>query len=78
LWLGGLLKYAAENYGISGVGLTISKEQAQLAEEQCAGCLPLSWESAYWSGGQPREHREQHLTTGDMRISWIFREAEEI
>ncbi len=37
---GGLLKYAAENYGVSGVGLTISKEQAQLAEKRCAG-LPV-------------------------------------
>ncbi len=37
---GGLLKYAAENYGVSGVGLTISREQAQLAEEHCAG-LPV-------------------------------------
>lgn len=37
---GGLLKYAAENYGVSGVGLTISKEQAELAEKHCAG-LPV-------------------------------------
>jgi cyclopropane-fatty-acyl-phospholipid synthase len=37
---GGLLKYAAENYGVSGIGLTISGEQAQLAEEHCAG-LPV-------------------------------------
>jgi len=37
---GGLLRYAAENYGVSGVGLTISREQAQLAEEHCTG-LPV-------------------------------------
>jgi cyclopropane-fatty-acyl-phospholipid synthase len=37
---GGLLRYAAENYGVSGVGLTISREQTQLAEEHCTG-LPV-------------------------------------
>jgi cyclopropane-fatty-acyl-phospholipid synthase len=33
---GSLLKFAAENYGVSGVGLTISKEQAVLAKESCS------------------------------------------
>jgi cyclopropane-fatty-acyl-phospholipid synthase len=37
---GGLIKYAAQNYGISAVGLTISKEQAAWAKERCAG-LPV-------------------------------------
>jgi len=37
---GSLLKYAAENYGIEGVGLTISKEQAELAAKNCEG-LPV-------------------------------------
>lgn len=37
---GGLVRYAAEKYGVSAVGLTISREQAQLAEERCAG-LPV-------------------------------------
>lgn len=37
---GGFLKFAAEEYGISGVGITISKEQAKLAKENCAG-LPI-------------------------------------
>ncbi len=31
---GGALQYAAENYGVEGVGVTISKEQAALAEER--------------------------------------------
>jgi cyclopropane-fatty-acyl-phospholipid synthase len=31
---GGALKYAAENYGVEGVGITISKEQAALAQER--------------------------------------------
>ena len=37
---GGLVGYAAEKYGVSAVGLTISREQARLAEERCAG-LPV-------------------------------------
>ena len=37
---GEALKYAAERYGVSGVGITISKEQADYARELCAG-LPI-------------------------------------
>jgi cyclopropane-fatty-acyl-phospholipid synthase len=37
---GGLAKYAAENYGVKVVGITISKEQAQSAIEYCEG-LPV-------------------------------------
>lgn len=37
---GGALKYAAEKYGVSGVGVTVSKEQARLARENCAG-MPI-------------------------------------
>lgn len=37
---GGFAKFAAENYGVSVVGVTISKEQAVLAEEACKG-LPV-------------------------------------
>jgi cyclopropane-fatty-acyl-phospholipid synthase len=37
---GSFLKYAAEKYGVSGVGITVSEEQAKLAREQCAG-LPI-------------------------------------
>lgn len=37
---GSLAKYAAEKYGAEVVGLTISKEQAKLAQERCAG-LPV-------------------------------------
>jgi len=37
---GEALKYAAEKYGVSGVGLTISQEQAAFARELCAG-LPI-------------------------------------
>ena len=37
---GEALKFAAERYGISGVGVTVSREQAQYARELCAG-LPI-------------------------------------
>lgn len=37
---GGFLKYAAESYGIEGVGITISKEQAAYAEAH-KGNLPI-------------------------------------
>ena len=37
---GGLLKYAAKKYGITGVGITVSKEQAALARKNCVG-LPI-------------------------------------
>ncbi|GGI89059.1 cyclopropane fatty acyl phospholipid synthase [Legionella impletisoli] len=34
---GGLAKYAAENYGVSVVGITLSKEQYELAKKNCKG-----------------------------------------
>src|SRR5690606_27644843 len=37
---GEALRYAAERYGIEGVGVTISQEQAEFARELCVG-LPL-------------------------------------
>ncbi len=37
---GGFARYAAEEYGASVTGITISKEQAKLASERCAG-LPV-------------------------------------
>ncbi len=37
---GEALKFAAERYGVSGVGITISKQQADYARELCAG-LPI-------------------------------------
>ena len=37
---GGMAKFAAENYGVDVVGITISHEQAALAKERCAG-LPI-------------------------------------
>ncbi|MCF7872296.1 cyclopropane fatty acyl phospholipid synthase [Candidatus Woesearchaeota archaeon] len=40
---GGLLKYAAQKYGVKGHGVTVSKEQAKLARENCKG-LPITIE----------------------------------
>jgi cyclopropane-fatty-acyl-phospholipid synthase len=37
---GGLAKYAAENYGVKVTGITISKAQQKLAQENCKG-LPV-------------------------------------
>jgi cyclopropane-fatty-acyl-phospholipid synthase len=37
---GEALKFAAERYGVSGVGITVSHEQAELARELCSG-LPI-------------------------------------
>lgn len=37
---GGFLQFAAERYGVSGVGVTVSKEQAALANERTRG-LPV-------------------------------------
>ncbi|MCB9992606.1 MAG: cyclopropane fatty acyl phospholipid synthase [Hyphomicrobiaceae bacterium] len=34
---GGFLKFAAERYGIEGVGITVSREQRQYAEDSAAG-----------------------------------------
>ncbi len=38
--LGRSAQYAAERYGVHGVGITISQEQAEFARELCAG-LPV-------------------------------------
>lgn len=40
---GSFLKYAAEHYGIIGVGINISKEQIKFAKEFCAG-LPIEFQ----------------------------------
>jgi cyclopropane-fatty-acyl-phospholipid synthase len=34
---GSLLRYAAERYGVGGVGITVSERQAKLARENCRG-----------------------------------------
>ncbi|HFC10597.1 MAG TPA: cyclopropane fatty acyl phospholipid synthase [Candidatus Kaiserbacteria bacterium] len=37
---GSFVKYASEKYGVTAVGITVSKEQAELARENCKG-LPV-------------------------------------
>lgn len=39
---GGFLKFAAENYGVEGTGITISRAQLALAQKSCAG-LPIEF-----------------------------------
>lgn len=39
---GSFMKYAAENYGASAVGVTVSEEQANLGRERCKG-LPIKF-----------------------------------
>ncbi len=38
---GGLARFAAERYGVEVIGVTVSKEQAELAREACSG-LPVT------------------------------------
>ncbi|MDR3642421.1 MAG: cyclopropane fatty acyl phospholipid synthase [Candidatus Doudnabacteria bacterium] len=40
---GGFLKFAAEKYGVSGIGVNISKEQVAFAKESCRG-LPVEFQ----------------------------------
>jgi cyclopropane-fatty-acyl-phospholipid synthase len=40
---GGLARFAASNYGVEVVGITVSREQQQLAQKRCEG-LPVSIE----------------------------------
>ena len=39
---GSFMKFAAENYGVSCVGLTVSQEQIKLGERKCQG-LPIKF-----------------------------------
>ncbi len=44
---GGLAEYAARHYGVQVVGLTVSREQAQLARERCVGLPVCIWLQDY-------------------------------
>lgn len=60
---GEALKFAAERYGASGVGVTVSAEQAAYARELCAG-LP--------QGGDPIDIRLQDYRELDERFDHAF------
>lgn len=60
---GEALKFAVERYGITGVGVTISREQAQYARELCAG-LPIEI--------RLQDYRELDGTTADSHFDRIF------
>jgi len=60
---GEALKFAAERYGVSGVGITVSQEQAKFARDLCKG-LPIEI--------RVQDYREIADTGGDERFdrSW--------
>ncbi|HEY5851632.1 MAG TPA: cyclopropane fatty acyl phospholipid synthase [Lysobacter sp.] len=60
---GEALKFAAERYGISGVGVTVSREQAAYARELCAG-LPIEI--------RLQDYREMGGREGDERFDAIL------
>ena len=53
---GGLARYAAEHYGVEVVGITVSREQAELARERCRG-LPVRIELMDYRGVEDRFDR---------------------
>ncbi|AUL99287.1 MAG TPA: cyclopropane fatty acyl phospholipid synthase [Pseudothauera hydrothermalis] len=58
---GSLMKFAAERYGVTCVGLTISREQAEYGRARCAG-LPVTFHLA--------DYREFNAT-GDQRFDRV-------
>lgn len=62
---GSLMKYAAEHYGVSCVGLTISREQAELGRARCAG-LPVEFrlEDYRQFGRDGHQHFERIASIG--------------
>jgi len=58
---GEALKFAAERYGVSGVGVTVSREQADFAQQLCTG-LPI----------EIRVQDYRSLTAGDEKFDRIF------
>jgi cyclopropane-fatty-acyl-phospholipid synthase len=55
---GGALRYAAEKFGVSGVGVTVSRQQAEFARHHCAG--------------MPVEIRLQDYREIDERFDHVF------
>ena len=51
---GGLMKYAAEKYGVSCVGLSVSKEQTAYGRASCAG-LPIEFVITDYADFKPSE-----------------------
>ena len=60
---GEALKFAAQRYGVTGVGVTISREQAEYARHKCAG-LPIEI--------RLQDYRELDGKTADSRFDRIF------
>ena len=62
---GGLAKYLAKNYGVSVVGCTISKEQAQFGEKLCEG-LPVHFELCDYQKFRVAEKFDRIVSVGFM------------
>lgn len=61
---GGFMKYASEKYGVTCVGISVSKEQTALAKEACAG-LPITFEVIDYQKYQPEE-KFDHIVSIEM------------
>lgn len=62
---GSLMKFAAEQHGVQCVGLTISREQAELGRQRCAG-LPVEfrWQDYRQFNGDGHERFERIASIG--------------
>ena len=63
---GSFMKYAAENYGATVVGLTISKEQARMGSRNCAG-LPVEFNLQDYRLYETQE-KFDHVVSLDMFV----------
>jgi len=62
---GGFARYAAENYGVSVVGITVSKEQVALATQHCSG-LPVEIRLQDYRELDPRTERFDRICSVGM------------
>ncbi len=61
---GGLMKYATEKYGVTCVGLSVSKEQTAYGKKVCAG-LPVEFVITDYADFKPREQFD-HIASIEM------------
>ncbi len=60
---GSLMQFAAERYGVSCVGLTISREQAEYGQARCAG-LPVEFRLMDYRDADGHEHFDRIASIG--------------
>jgi cyclopropane-fatty-acyl-phospholipid synthase len=61
---GGFMKYATQRYGVSCVGLSVSKEQTTLGRQRCEG-LPIEFVISDYRDYQ-NEHKFDHVVSIEM------------